>query len=295
MEKLHIYIGIIKSKCDSNLFKLISIQIKDGIEKEEFYDIKETTSNRALILCISQVLNNISKESNIVIHTPTNIGFSYIKNLIKGKSATKWINKDAGIILSEAITKNKHKVSFENYGELEKNEFINSIKERLKEKFNTKENNSIPNQVLKVKENIYNDNELATTEVYIFIRGVCDSLSENKNGRYYVILKCKGREKEISKSSNHTTASRMILEGAIEATKNLKWPCRIKFFSHTTVGIERFNKSQKGVNSDLLRELFDLIIEGNHSFEYISSMYMQEELKERLCFNTVLKHNNEEK
>ena len=74
----------------------------------------------------------------------------------------------------------------------------------------------------------------------------------------------------------------MILQGAIESVKMLKRPCKIKFFSHTSVGIDRFNKSQKGVNSDLLRELFDLIIEGNHSFEYITSMDRQEELKEKI-------------
>ena len=74
----------------------------------------------------SQILNNISKSSNIVIHTPTNIGFSYINKLNKGKSAGKWINKDIGIRLSESITKNKHKVTFENYGELEQDEFIKS-------------------------------------------------------------------------------------------------------------------------------------------------------------------------
>ena len=289
MEKLHIYIGIIRTKYDSDVFKLVSIQIKNGIEREEFYEINEKTFNRAVIVCISQLLNNISKSSNIVIHTPTNIGFSYINKLNKGKSAGKWINKDIGIRLSESITKNKHKVTFENYGELEQDEFIKSIKGRLSANFNTKENNSRSNLILNVKDNIYNDNEVANENVSIFIRGACDSLSEDKNGSYYAILSCKGKEKPTSGNYNNTTSSRMILQGAIESVKMLKRPCKIKFFSHTSVGIDRFNKSQKCVNSDLLRELFDLIIEGNHSFEYITSMDRQEELKEKI---NLIKTNN---
>ena len=61
--------------------------------------------------------------------------------------------------------------------------------------------------------------------VYIFSDGAC---SGNPGpGGYGVILRCDGREKELSGGEPHTTNNRMELMGVITGLEALKYPCKV--------------------------------------------------------------------
>lgn len=62
--------------------------------------------------------------------------------------------------------------------------------------------------------------------VEIFTDGAC---SGNPGpGGYGAILRCDGREKEISGGEPHTTNNRMELMGVIAALEALKYPCKVR-------------------------------------------------------------------
>ncbi len=62
--------------------------------------------------------------------------------------------------------------------------------------------------------------------VEIFTDGAC---SGNPGpGGYGAILRCDGKEKEISGGEPHTTNNRMELMGAISALEALKYPCKVR-------------------------------------------------------------------
>ena len=61
--------------------------------------------------------------------------------------------------------------------------------------------------------------------VYIFSDGAC---SGNPGpGGFGVILRCDGREKELSGGDKHTTNNRMELMGVITGLEALKYPCKV--------------------------------------------------------------------
>ena len=61
--------------------------------------------------------------------------------------------------------------------------------------------------------------------VYIYSDGAC---SGNPGpGGYGVILRCDGREKELSGGAPDTTNNRMELSGVIAGLEALKFPCRV--------------------------------------------------------------------
>lgn len=61
--------------------------------------------------------------------------------------------------------------------------------------------------------------------VYIFSDGAC---SGNPGpGGYGVILRCEGREKELSGGEPDTTNNRMELSGVIAGLEALKYPCKV--------------------------------------------------------------------
>ncbi|MCM1298919.1 MAG: ribonuclease HI [Firmicutes bacterium] len=61
--------------------------------------------------------------------------------------------------------------------------------------------------------------------VYIFSDGAC---SGNPGpGGYGVILRCEGKEKELSGGEPDTTNNRMELSGVIAGLEALKYPCRV--------------------------------------------------------------------
>ena len=66
---------------------------------------------------------------------------------------------------------------------------------------------------------------MTQTYVEIFTDGAC---SGNPGpGGYGAILRCKGKEKEISGGEAHTTNNRMELTAVIKALEALKYPCKV--------------------------------------------------------------------
>ena len=109
-------------------------------------------------------------------------------------------------------------------------------------------------------------------QVYIFSDGAC---SGNPGpGGYGVILRCDGREKELSGGESQTTNNRMELMGVITGLEALKYPCKVTVQTdskYVVDGIEKgwakswkrnnWIKSDKkpALNSDLWDRLLKLL------------------------------------
>lgn len=108
--------------------------------------------------------------------------------------------------------------------------------------------------------------------VYIFSDGAC---SGNPGpGGYGVILRCDGREKELSGGETDTTNNRMELSGVIAGLEALKYPCKVFLQTdsrYVVDGIEKgwakswrrnnWIKSDKkpALNKDLWEKLLSLL------------------------------------
>ena len=127
-------------------------------------------------------------------------------------------------------------------------------------------------------------------QVYIFSDGAC---SGNPGpGGYGVILRCDGKEKELSGGEAHTTNNRMELMGVITGLEALKYPCRVTIQTdsrYVVDGIEKgwaeswkkrgWVKSDKkpALNSDLWGRLLDLLKVHEVSFTWIKGHAGHEE------------------
>ena len=61
-------------------------------------------------------------------------------------------------------------------------------------------------------------------------------------GGYGVILRCEGREKELSGGEAHTTNNRMELMGVITALEALKYPCKVKITTDSKYVVDGITK-----------------------------------------------------
>ncbi len=76
--------------------------------------------------------------------------------------------------------------------------------------------------------------------VEIFTDGAC---SGNPGpGGYGAILRCEGREKEISGGASDTTNNRMELTGVIMALSALKYPCKVKLTTDSRYVVDGITK-----------------------------------------------------
>ncbi len=76
--------------------------------------------------------------------------------------------------------------------------------------------------------------------VDIFTDGAC---SGNPGpGGYGAILRCDGREKELSGGDAHTTNNRMELLGVITALEALKYPCEVKLTTDSKYVVDSVTK-----------------------------------------------------
>lgn len=119
-------------------------------------------------------------------------------------------------------------------------------------------------------------------QVFIFSDGAC---SGNPGpGGYGVILRCEGKEKELSGGEADTTNNRMELTGVIVGLSALKYPCKVTVQTdskYVVDGIEKgwakswrkngWIKSDKkpALNSDLWEELLGLLERHEVSFSWI--------------------------
>lgn len=118
--------------------------------------------------------------------------------------------------------------------------------------------------------------------VYIFSDGAC---SGNPGpGGYGIILRCDGREKEISGGEHETTNNRMELMGVITGLEALKYPCRVIVQTDSKYVVDAVEKGwarswrSKGwiksdkkpaLNSDLWARLLDLLDVHEVTFTWI--------------------------
>lgn len=76
--------------------------------------------------------------------------------------------------------------------------------------------------------------------VEIFTDGAC---SGNPGpGGYGAILRCEGREKELSGGDPHTTNNRMELLGVITALEALKFPCEVRLTTDSKYVVDGITK-----------------------------------------------------
>ena len=126
--------------------------------------------------------------------------------------------------------------------------------------------------------------------VYIYSDGAC---SGNPGpGGYGVILRCEGREKELSGGDKSTTNNRMELMGVIAGLEALKYPCKVIIQTDSkyvvdsvTKGWARgwrkngWKKSDKSpaLNVDLWERLLDLLDKHEVEFAWIKGHAGHEE------------------
>lgn len=100
-------------------------------------------------------------------------------------------------------------------------------------------------------------------KINIYIKAGTDFKKLERPGYYNAVMvdvKTKNIKKIEHSVSKDTTPNRLMILAAIEMVKLLKYPCEITIFTTTAIGWKR----RKGVNKELLTQLFELANEGNH-------------------------------
>lgn len=126
--------------------------------------------------------------------------------------------------------------------------------------------------------------------VEIFTDGAC---SGNPGpGGWGAILRCDGREKELSGGESHTTNNRMELSGVINALSALKYPCKVRLTTDSKYVVDGITKGwaqgwkKRGwkksdgkptLNPDLWGQLLDLLAVHDVEFCWIKGHAGHEE------------------
>ena len=127
-------------------------------------------------------------------------------------------------------------------------------------------------------------------EVAIFTDGAC---SGNPGpGGWGAVLRCDGREKELSGGEAHTTNNRMELTGVIEALSALKYPCKVTLTTDSKYVVDGITKGwaqgwrkrgwkksdgKPALNPDLWERLLELIAVHDVEFCWIKGHAGHEE------------------
>ena len=103
-------------------------------------------------------------------------------------------------------------------------------------------------------------------------------------GGYGAILRCEGREKELSGGEAHTTNNRMELLGVITALEALKYPCTVRITTDSKYVVDGISKGwakgwrargwkksdgKPALNPDLWERLLDLLDIHDAEFSWI--------------------------
>ena len=112
-------------------------------------------------------------------------------------------------------------------------------------------------------------------EIDMYVRGICNCMSEDREGKFVVLLEY-GRHQKIIKGKEYNTisANRMLIKAMIEGVKLLHEPCLINIYTPTKVG---FN-SKKSPNRFMIDTFKNLCVEGGHEFIEVVSRNRQNEL-----------------
>lgn len=126
--------------------------------------------------------------------------------------------------------------------------------------------------------------------VEIYTDGAC---SGNPGpGGWGAILRCDGREKELSGGEAHTTNNRMELSGVIEALSALKFPCKVRLTTDSKYVVDGITKGwaqgwkkrgwkksdgKPALNPDLWEKLLELLTMHDVEFCWIKGHAGHEE------------------
>jgi len=126
--------------------------------------------------------------------------------------------------------------------------------------------------------------------VEIFTDGAC---SGNPGpGGWGAILRCDGREKELSGGESHTPNNRMELSGVINALSALKYPCKVRLTTDSKYVVDGITKGwaqgwkkrgwkksdgKPALNPDLWGQLLDLMAVHDVEFCWIKGHAGHEE------------------
>lgn len=146
---------------------------------------------------------------------------------------------------------------------------------KIKEKKVNKSQQVANERVLLTQKIIYsekNPEHVNMTTVSVALLGHQSVRDESKSGYYDYILKHEesGRKiKVTSERTPHTSPSRAIAQGLIDAISKLRKPCHIKVYLKIYVGFKKMIRGSKSPNAELLKELKNLILEKGHVIEEI--------------------------
>lgn len=243
------------------------IAFVDNDSSEIYIKTNETSSNRALMIGLRDVLENYPMGCKVEVFSPVNFGFKFLRN------NKKWTNRDVGNLLRDVIKNNNLDVKFIDYSKLyECDDMKKSLKRKIKLKYseNSSVSNTSFNSIVTEEDNIFNPGANDSSfKVNLLVRGIF-YLDDDRSGKYISILQCKGKELILRGDDINTTPQRMVLRGIIEAINKLNRPCHIDIYSHDTLGLSLFNKKRKGSNKDLKEDLLNLIKDKSHSIKILS-------------------------
>lgn len=220
-----------------------TLTVINGVEKVMEGEALNTTSYRMIIQGLIETVKDLEEPSNIKIVTYIPIG---VKLARKGKG----VNKNLLQQLFELIDLGGHQATFT----IENGQTGTSVwrPDRHEEQPVVKE--------ATIKKN--------DKTVSIYVKGSCQYQSKEREGAWVALLCFKGREKAIYGESKNTTDKQMVIIGVTEAVKCLKEPCHVNIYTAGPFGLKNYQNG-KGTNIGLIKQMFEVLAEGNHSFEFI--------------------------
>lgn len=106
----------------------------------------------------------------------------------------------------------------------------------------------------------------------MYVRGS----SNNLEGSCIVILEYKNSRKIMIYKNKEGTASRLVLLGFLNGIGNLKEPCKINAYTHTSIHLKPNGIIKGSINRDLKDKLMQLISERGHIFNFTIGREMQD-------------------
>ncbi|ASB89343.1 Ribonuclease H [Bacillus sonorensis] len=103
MMEIDIFVRVLQ-KAPAESGKAVVIHRYKEIAKETYFTCLERTQNRSIILASKIAIESLSYSCKVNLYTQNNFGFSYMFE----RKHKKWVNRDVGDQLLEAIEKGGH-------------------------------------------------------------------------------------------------------------------------------------------------------------------------------------------
>lgn len=128
-------------------------------------------------------------------------------------------------------------------------------------------------------------------DITLNIVSSCKSLEENKKGYYIVEMVYKEVVKYLKGHMEHTTSSKLLIMGTIDAVQRLKEPCNITVCTPTYIGIGKiktkggaYKESSKTRNKAELNQLREKLESGGHLINNVVTGEHKYRLKKYIKF-----------